>query len=126
LIEKLKLLLFDGIKSNNRNQIMSKKRLTCGLVVAISTTIIYSYGKYRWNENIKDFDYGGYKKVYNGRQFKEKYGEKMYKVIRKDLTHNDFTYQIGKENVDHRSFCPYGECNKGGLYFTNKKKYLAI
>jgi len=112
--------------NNNIYQIMFRKRLTYGLVVAISTPIIYSYGKYQWNENIKDFECEGYEKgiVYNGKQFKEKYGEKMYKVIRKDLTHNDFTYQIGKENVDHRSFYPYGECNGGGLYFTNKKNIL--
>lgn len=106
---------------------MFRKRIILSFSVIVSTPVIYSYGKYKWDENVPDFECEGYEKgvVYNGKQFKEKYGCQMYKIIRKDLTHNNFTYQIGKENIDSVPFYPYGECNGGGLYFT-KKKYTYV
>lgn len=43
-----------------------------------------------------------------------------YKIIRKDLKHNNHTYQLGI-NRDELFFRPYGSCESGGLYFTTKE-----
>ena len=56
--------------------------------------------------------------VYNGIEFKKKYGTVFYKILRKDLTHNGFTFKEGI-NIDTNKFNPSGSCSEGGLYFTN-------
>lgn len=43
-----------------------------------------------------------------------------YKVLRQDLTHHGFKYQLGL-NVDTVPFNPTGSCQLGGLYFTDKE-----
>jgi hypothetical protein len=42
----------------------------------------------------------------------------MYKLLHADLVHNDFTYKEGL-NVDHLPFRAYGDCEPGGLYYTD-------
>ncbi len=39
------------------------------------------------------------------------------KVLRSDLTHNDYKYKVGL-NKDKLPFNPTGSCKPGGLYFT--------
>ena len=58
--------------------------------------------------------------VLSGLEFKEKYGTVFYKVLRSDLIHHGFKYQIGL-NIDTQSFNPSGSCESGGLYFTGIK-----
>jgi hypothetical protein len=43
---------------------------------------------------------------------------KYFKVLRKDLCHHKFRYQIGL-NVDTVPFDPTGSCKPGGLYFSD-------
>jgi hypothetical protein len=45
--------------------------------------------------------------------------EKYYKILTDNLIHKNFKYELGL-NIDHEPFKPYGSCNGGGLYFTNK------
>ena len=56
----------------------------------------------------------------SGLEFKAKYGTVFYKVLRSDLMHHGFKYQLGL-NVDTNPFNPSGSCQNGGLYFTNIK-----
>lgn len=43
-----------------------------------------------------------------------------YKLLRQDLTHHGFKYQVGL-NIDTIPFNPKGSCEPGGLYFTDKE-----
>lgn len=43
---------------------------------------------------------------------------KYYKVLRGDLIHYKFKYQVGL-NIDKVPFNPTGACNPGGLYYTD-------
>jgi hypothetical protein len=43
---------------------------------------------------------------------------KFYKILREDLTHHGFKYQLGL-NIDTVPFNPTGECRPGGLYYTD-------
>jgi hypothetical protein len=63
--------------------------------------------------------------VLTGKEFKEQYGIKFYKFLAKDFIHNGFNYKIGL-NVDTKKFHPSGQCNEGGLYFTDKKNILSF
>jgi len=55
-----------------------------------------------------------------GKELKKLYGEVFYKILREDMTHYEYIYELG-ENVDTIKFHPIGECNYGGLYFTTKE-----
>jgi len=55
-----------------------------------------------------------------GKELKKLYGDKFYKIIRNDMTHNKYVYKLG-ENVDTIEFNPTRECSEGGLYFTIKE-----
>jgi len=48
------------------------------------------------------------------------YDQTYYKILDKSLIHHGFQYQIGL-NVDTKPFNPHGECEPGGLYFTDYK-----
>ena len=61
--------------------------------------------------------------VLSGLTFKEKYGTIFYKIVRSDLIHHGFKYQLGL-NVDTKQFNPSGSCESGGLYFTNINNLL--
>ncbi len=64
-------------------------------------------------------------KVLTGKQFHEKYKDKVFvKLTNKDEIHNRFQFKTGL-NIDTIPFNPKGECQPGGLYFTDKQK-LAI
>jgi len=54
--------------------------------------------------------------VTDGETFKKAYGTIFYKILAKDLIHNNFQYNLGL-NVDTSEFNPEGECSQGGLYF---------
>ena len=56
--------------------------------------------------------------VYAGIEFKKKYGNIFYKILREDLTHHHFTFKEGV-NIDTKKFNPSGSCSKGGIYFAN-------
>jgi len=56
--------------------------------------------------------------VYSGEQFNT-FGIKPFKLLRIDLKHNGFQYQLGL-NKDHVPFNPSGECAGGGLYFCSE------
>ena len=59
----------------------------------------------------------------NGKKFKQKYGTKFYKFIRKDRTHRGYVYRLGL-NVDTKPFYPFGTCTEGGLYFTDIRNIM--
>jgi hypothetical protein len=42
----------------------------------------------------------------------------MYKLLHKNLEHRGFKYKEGL-NVDHVPFTAYGDCEPGGLYYTD-------
>lgn len=42
----------------------------------------------------------------------------MYKLLHKNLEHRGFKYKEGL-NVDHLPFTAYGDCEPGGLYYTD-------
>lgn len=48
-------------------------------------------------------------------------GTKFYKILRTDLTHNNFRYCMGL-NIDTVPFSPRFACQKGGLYFCEESK----
>ena len=48
---------------------------------------------------------------------------KGFKLIKDDMTHHGFKYQLGL-NVDTNEFNTYPECCKGGLYFIPEEKYV--
>lgn len=50
--------------------------------------------------------------------------DKFYKLLADDLVHNWFTYKEGL-NVDLLKFNPSGQCQPGGLYFT-QLRYLDL
>lgn len=54
----------------------------------------------------------------NGKDFKINYGTKFFKFLNNTNTHNNFKYKIGL-NVDVVPFNPNGNCETGGLYFTD-------
>jgi hypothetical protein len=61
--------------------------------------------------------------VLNGREFNAKYGHhKFYKMLPRSMVSgiNDFKYQEGL-NVDTNKFNPSGECEGGGIYFTDEE-----
>ena len=47
----------------------------------------------------------------------------FFKILSKDLNHNDFQYKEGL-NIDTVPFNPQGDCEPGGLYFTDKEHIL--
>ncbi len=61
-------------------------------------------------------------KVLTGKQFHDKYKDKVFvKLTNKDEIHNDFKFKTGL-NKDILPFYPTGECQPGGIYFTDKDK----
>lgn len=65
-------------------------------------------------------------KVYTGKEFNEiaiRYGMKFYKFTNHNEIHHGFQIRDGL-NVDTIEFNPRGECQAGGLYFTDKEHAL--
>ena len=61
--------------------------------------------------------------VLSGLEFKAKHVTVFYKILRSDLVHHGFKYQLGL-NIDTQLFNPSGSCKSGGLYFTDIKNIL--
>lgn len=60
-------------------------------------------------------------KIISGKEFNETFGSKtsFHKFLRHDLTHYGMTYKIGL-NEDVLPFKPVGDCESGGLYFSDR------
>src|ERR1700688_2020827 len=58
-------------------------------------------------------------KLYTKTEFEEKYKNHTFvKLTNKKEIHNGFQFKTGL-NIDTNEFNPYGECSKGGIYFTD-------
>jgi hypothetical protein len=62
--------------------------------------------------------------VLSGTDFNKQYpNTNFYKVLNKHCNHNNFQYKHGL-NKDIIKFNPTGQCNPGGLYFTETSKLI--
>jgi hypothetical protein len=59
-----------------------------------------------------------------GKEFKEQYGTKFYKWLKKDLIHYNFKYELGL-NVDTNEFIPTTDYSNG-FYFADIKNILSF
>ena len=56
------------------------------------------------------------------KDFNKKYSNiELYKVLKKDYTHNNFKYKDGL-NIDTVPFSPVGQCSRGGIYVSELNK----
>jgi hypothetical protein len=59
------------------------------------------------------------KQELTGTEFNEKFKNfRFFKLLNNNENHYNLQYKTGLI-IDPRKFCPYGECNAGGLYFTH-------
>lgn len=63
--------------------------------------------------------------ILDGKTFNIRYPGPFYKVLSENLIHHNFKYKIGM-NKDHNLFNPAGECDIGGLYFTDEQNLVSF